>query len=46
MIPLIFSDTLKNNLVYGTKTQVSDEEIINLVNDFKLFNESMMLILI
>ena len=40
MIPLIFSDTLKNNLVYGTKTQVSDEEIINLVNDFKLFNES------
>jgi len=40
VIPLIFSDTLKNNLVYGTKTQVSDEEIINLVNDFKLFNES------
>ncbi len=38
--PLIFSDTLKNNLIYGTKSQVSDQEIIDIVNDFKLFNES------
>jgi len=38
--PLIFSDTLKNNLMYGNKHDVSDEEIVELVKLFELFNES------
>ena len=35
--PLIFSATLKDNLMYGNNTFKNDEEIINLINKFKLF---------
>ena len=38
--PLIFSDTLKNNLIYANKHDVTDEEILKLVKLFELFNES------
>ncbi len=38
--PLIFTDTLKNNLLYGNKHEVDQEEIVKMVNLFQLFNES------
>ena len=38
--PLIFTDTLKNNLLYGNKHEVDQEEIVKMVNLIQLFNES------
>lgn len=38
--PLIFSATLKENLMYGNTLNKSDEEIINLIKSFKLFEEN------
>ncbi len=38
--PLILSDSLRNNLIYGNNESVSDSEIIDLVKRFKLFSDS------
>ncbi len=38
--PLIFSGTLRANLVYGCKDEIKDEEIVKNIKEFKLFEES------
>ncbi len=38
-IPLIFTDTLKNNLLYGNDKTISDEEIIEKLKLFDTFKE-------
>ncbi len=38
-IPLIFTDTLKNNLLYGNNKTISDEEIIARLKLFDTFKE-------
>jgi ABC-type multidrug transport system fused ATPase/permease subunit len=38
-VPLIFSETLKYNLLYGNENKILDEEIISLCRDFDLFNK-------
>lgn len=35
--PLIFSDTLRNNLTYGSKEKIDDKVLINYLDEFKLF---------
>ena len=37
--PLIIEGTLKENILYGNQKEISDQEIIEAVNEFKLFNE-------
>ena len=37
--PLIIEGTLKENILYGNQKDISDQEIIEAVNEFKLFNE-------
>ena len=37
-VPLIFSDTLKYNLLYGNEKSISDEELVSFCRDFDLFN--------
>ncbi len=37
--PLIISGTLRENLKYGSSTEISDESMLNMVDQFKLFNE-------
>jgi len=37
--PYIFATTLRNNLLYGNKSEIEDTEILNLLYDFNLFNE-------
>ena len=38
--PLIFTMSLRDNLMYGNKNHRSDKEIIDMVNKFKLFEDS------
>tara|TARA_B100001564_G_C20664743_1_gene683218 strand:+ start:1533 stop:3170 length:1638 start_codon:yes stop_codon:yes gene_type:complete len=38
-VPLIFSETLKYNLLYGNEKNIPDEELISFCNDFDLFNK-------
>ena len=38
-VPLIFSETLKYNLLYGNESEILDEEIINVCREFDLFNK-------
>ena len=38
-VPLIFSDTLKYNLLYGNEKSISDEELVSFCRDFDLFNK-------
>jgi len=38
--PLIFTMSLRENLMYGNKNLKSDKEIIDMVNKFKLFDET------
>ena len=38
--PLIISGTLKENVLYGNNESIDDQEILNLIEEFKLFNES------
>tara|TARA_A100001015_G_scaffold153353_1_gene170182 strand:- start:833 stop:2443 length:1611 start_codon:yes stop_codon:yes gene_type:complete len=37
--PLIISSTLRENLKYGSSTKIVDEAMINMIDQFKLFNE-------
>lgn len=37
--PLILRGTLKENLVYGNSRKIFDDEILNLVEEFKLFEQ-------
>ena len=37
--PLIIEGTLKDNILYGNQKRVSDNEIVEVVNEFNLFNE-------
>ncbi len=38
-VPLIFSETLKYNLLYGNESEILDEEIIAVCREFDLFNK-------
>ena len=38
--PLIFTDSLRNNLLYGNEYEIDDQNIVELVEKFQLFNES------
>ena len=38
--PLIIDGTLKENILYGNKEEVSDEVIIKYIDEFMLFNEN------
>jgi len=38
-VPLIFYDTLKNNLVYGNNREVEEKELINLLKHLNTFKE-------
>ena len=38
-VPLIFSETLKYNLLYGNENEILDEEIITVCRNFNLFTE-------
>jgi ABC-type multidrug transport system fused ATPase/permease subunit len=38
--PLIFTDSLRNNLLYGNEYKIDDHNIIELIKKFQLFNES------
>jgi len=38
-VPLIFSETLKYNLLYGNESEIFDEEIIDVCREFDLFNK-------
>ena len=38
--PLILNSTLIENLTYGTSTSPSEDEIVKLLNKFKVFNET------
>ncbi len=37
-VPLIFDDTLKNNLLYGVNGNVDNEKIIKLIEQFNIFD--------
>ena len=37
--PMILNASLRENLIYGAETTISDSELINLISEFKLFNE-------
>ncbi len=37
-VPLIFEDTLKNNLLYGVSEDVNNQEIITLIKNFNIFD--------
>lgn len=37
--PFIFSKTLRENLLYGNKLEISDSEILNLLEMFEIFKE-------
>ena len=37
--PLIINGTLRENILYGNRSSVSNEEILQLIDEFKLFNE-------
>ncbi|OUU49202.1 MAG: hypothetical protein CBC28_01800 [Flavobacteriaceae bacterium TMED68] len=36
-IPLLFEDTLRNNILYGVDEDVEDEEIVSKLDDFNVF---------
>jgi len=38
--PMIINSTLRENLLYGVKETIEDSKIIDLVKEFKLFNEN------
>jgi ATP-binding cassette subfamily B protein AbcA/BmrA len=38
--PLIVTGSLRENLLYGNRSDIKDEDILHLLNKFKLFNES------
>jgi len=37
--PMILNASLRENLIYGADTIISDSELINLISEFQLFNE-------
>jgi len=37
--PMILNSSLKDNLLYGTNKQIDNEKLIDLITEFKLFNE-------
>jgi ABC-type multidrug transport system fused ATPase/permease subunit len=37
--PLILTDTIKSNVLYGNKLSVTDDEILNLLKSFELFDD-------
>ena len=37
--PMILNDNLRNNILYGNKEDINDEEIINFIKQFKLFGD-------
>ena len=37
--PMILNASLRENLIYGADTPISDSELLNLITEFKLFNE-------
>ena len=39
-VPLLFEDTLRNNIYYGLKENIADEIILKKLSDFKVFNEN------
>ena len=38
--PLIVTGSLRENLLYGNNLNIPDEDILHLLNKFKLFNEN------
>ncbi len=37
--PMILNDTLRNNILYGNQVDITDDEIINFIQQFKLFGD-------
>jgi ABC-type multidrug transport system fused ATPase/permease subunit len=37
--PMIFEGTLKENLLYGNNSEITDEELQKMISEFKLFSE-------
>ena len=37
--PMILNDNLRNNILYGNKEDITDDEIINFIKQFKLFGD-------
>lgn len=37
-LPLVFTTSLRENLLYGVESKISDEELLNMINKFDLFN--------
>ena len=37
--PMILNDTLRNNILYGNQEDITDDEIINFIKQFKLFGD-------
>ena len=38
--PFIFNTTMRKNILYGNSEEINDSEIIDLLKEFNLFNES------
>ena len=37
--PLVFDGTIKENLLYGNKKDINDDDLIKLLDEFNFFNE-------
>lgn len=37
--PMILNDTLRNNILYGNQEDITDDQIINFIKQFKLFGD-------
>ena len=36
-IPLIFQDTIKNNILYGVDVDIEDDVLVDLINEYNIF---------
>jgi len=39
-IPLLFEDTLRNNILYGVEEKIDDKQILNKLEDFNVFEQN------
>lgn len=40
-VPLIFTSSLRDNLVYGVENKVDDEKLLRIIDEFNLFNDNL-----
>lgn len=40
-VPLVFTSSLRDNLVYGVENKVDDEELLRMIEEFNLFSENL-----